>query len=202
MRKKEIDSFFKTLDEELGQPAEVILTGAAAGSILGNVRPSMDIDFQMKLRGQPTQNISFLPDDAVKRTVEKTGIAVNFSDSLDRWSMIGLLDYEKKALPYKKIGRLEIRILSPDYWTLGKMGRFYEIDIQDIIVIIKKHRLSADHLTALWARALRASGPSLARKDFYDHVIYFLNKYGKKIWGGDFNTDAAAKGFEKAVRIG
>lgn len=202
MREKDIDFFFKTLDEELRHSADVILTGAAAGSILGNIRPSVDIDFQMKLRGAPSQNVSFFPDDAVKRASERTGIAVNFSDSIDRWSMIGLLDYEKHALPYKTIGHLTIKVLSPDYWTIGKMGRFYEIDIQDMIAIIKKHQLSTARLTGLWARILRASGPSLSRKEFYEHVIYFFKEHGHRIWGKGFDAEEAVKAFEKAVHIG
>lgn len=201
MRKKEIDSFFETLDKELGLPADVILTGAAAGSLLGNVRPSVDIDFQMKLRGKTSENMGLRSEEAVQKTSEKTGIAVNFSESFARWGMISLLDYEKHALPYKAIGRLDIKILSPDYWTIGKMGRFYSIDVQDIIAITRKHALDASHLIKLWAKALHDSPPSLARKDFYDHVIYFLKKYGSKIWGKNFDAEKVAKDFDKLVHI-
>lgn len=37
MKKAVIHQFFKELDQELGRPAEVILTEAAAGSLLGKV---------------------------------------------------------------------------------------------------------------------------------------------------------------------
>ena len=45
MNMRQIDNFFKILDDELQQNASIILTGAAAGIIYGSSSPSMDVDF-------------------------------------------------------------------------------------------------------------------------------------------------------------
>ena len=43
-----VDQFFSELDKRIDQPVKIILTGAIAGIIFGNIRPSMDIDFEIE----------------------------------------------------------------------------------------------------------------------------------------------------------
>ena len=48
MKRQQIDRFFKVLDAALRRPAEVILIGAGAASLMGHIRPSLDIDFEIR----------------------------------------------------------------------------------------------------------------------------------------------------------
>src|SRR5688500_10430523 len=52
VNRRQIDRFFETLAAELEAPARVYLTGAAAGALMGRVRPSDDIDFGLRLTGR------------------------------------------------------------------------------------------------------------------------------------------------------
>lgn len=198
MRQAVIEGFFKELDRALGAPADVILTGAAAGALWGNVRPSLDIDFEIRLKGAGKAKGPSLLEGAVQKASRETGLAANYSEDIGRWSMIDFLDYRKTALRYKKIGRLEVRLIAPDYWTLGKMARFLEIDIRDLVKIIKKKRLAPGPLARLWGRSLRRSPRSLASGQFRDHVIYFFNRHGKSAWGPGFDTVFAIHEFKKS----
>jgi hypothetical protein len=202
MRKNIIDLFFRELDRRLAKPASVILTGAAAGGIYGNIRPSADIDFEIRLKSKrrgdsDEQRLQAL----IAEITSSLGIAANYSDNIGHWSMIDYLNYRQTALRYKKIGRMDIRLLAPEYWTIGKMTRFLEIDIDDMVKVIRKRTLRAAPLIDLWARALRASPLSLAKGRFRRNVEYFLLRYGKRLWGKSFDAEKAIHQFRRAARI-
>jgi hypothetical protein len=199
VRQSRIDAFFRRLDEKLGLRAEIILIGASAGSLMGHIRPSLDIDFEIT----PTSRVSGAKKERIQQAVmdvsRQMGIAVNFSDDVSHWSMIDFLDYRRTAKSYKKIGRLNVKLIAPEYWTIGKMTRFLELDIQDMMKIIRIKKIPAKRLIELWARALRASGLSLELGRFRRHVEFFLAKCGPKVWGKDYRADAALRLFRSAA---
>lgn len=198
MKPRTPDLFFEKLDEALQCPVEVILTGAQAAALMGHIRPSLDIDFEIKVRGaQGPAGI----EEAVKTASGKMGLAVNYSQDISHWSMIDFLDYRKKARLYKTIGRVTVKVISPEHWTIGKMGRFLEIDIRDLLKVIQKQKLAPDPLIRLWARALRASPLSLEKGRFRDHVGYFLKKYGRKLWGKGFHSEKAVQNFKRQAGV-
>lgn len=201
MKKDIVDLFFLELDRALATPASVILTAAAAGSIYGNVRHSADVDFEIRLKRRKTDGQR--QDEIVERVIREVssslGISANYSDDISHWSMIDYLDYRRSSIPYKKIGRMDIRLLAPEYWTIGKMARFLEIDINDMIKVIKKKRLRAGVLISLWARALRSSPLSLAKGQFRRNAENFFHMHGKKIWGRAFDRERAINDFRRSA---
>lgn len=199
MKRRQIDLFFKVLDAELGQPADVILVGASAGSLMGHVRPSFDIDFEIRGKGAGRAKIRMRMGAAVAKASQIAGVAANYSENVAGWSRVNYLDYRRTALPYKKIGRLKVKIIAPEYWTIGKMARFLELDIQDMIKIIKSKKIRPEALIRVWAKALLLSDLSLELGQFRDHVLYFLKKYGHKIWGKAFDFKRISDLFRKGV---
>ena len=198
MKKNFVDRFFVELDRELGRPAEIILTGAALGALMGNIRPSLDIDFEIKVKGSKKRN---LVHEAIRRASSKIGITVNYSEDIGHWSMISYLDYRKSAVPYQTIGRLRIKLMAPAHWTIGKMTRFLEIDIQDLLKVIKKKKLKANPLIRFWGRALRSSPLSMTSGHFRNHVVFFLRQYGKFLWGSGFDLDHSITLFKRSAGI-
>jgi hypothetical protein len=201
MRKNVIDTFFRELDRGLQKRASVILTGAAAGSLYGNVRASADIDFEIRLEGRRASRDEQKVQDVIGEASSKTGLAANYSDDIGHWSMIDYLDYRNSSKRYKHIGRLDVRLIAPENWTIGKMTRLMKLDIDDMVKVIKKQRLPAGRLVALWARALSASPLSLTKGRFARNVEYFLRGHGKRIWGKKFDPDAAVKDFRKRAGL-
>jgi hypothetical protein len=197
MKKSKIDLFFQELAKSLDTPAEVILTGAAAGVLMGNVRPSQDVDFEIRFK--QARELGEKLGIIMEELKQKTGLDVNYSEDISHWSMISFLDYRQGALPYKKFGLLEVKIIAPSYWTIGKMSRFYELDIRDMIKVIRNKKIRPESLIELWAKALHSSPLSLSTKQFHDHVLYFLKTHGKEVWGGIFQADPAIEHFKKAI---
>jgi hypothetical protein len=191
MRKKQIDFFFRELDKALGQKAEIILVGASAGTLMGHIRPSFDIDFEIRLSGRKSAAVL---EAAVLKTARKAGVAVNFSENVDHWSMVSFLDYRKTAVSYKKFGKLTVKLIAPAYWTIGKMARYYALDAKDMAAIIKKKKLKPRALVSLWGRALRSSDLSLELGQFKKHAAHFLKVYGPKLWGKSFRPGPYLRG--------
>ena len=199
MRKDLIDLFFLELSKKTKKPTEVILTGAVAGTLFGHSRPSLDLDFAIRSKGRTNAAYAQYLDELVREISSKLGVDTNYSEDISHWSMIDFLEYRKKAIPYKKIGNLNIKLMAPDYWTIGKMTRFYEIDIQDMIQVIKKRKLEANDLIMLWVRALKASPLSLTKRQFIDHVKTFIKTYGKRAWGKSFRTEHLLQKFGRLL---
>jgi hypothetical protein len=197
--RRRIDAFFRELDRELRQKADVILVGASAGALMGHIRPSVDIDFEIRLSND---HHLYPPADleaVIKKVSYKIGVAVNFSENISRWSMISFLDYRATAVFYKRFGQLKVKLIAPEYWTIGKMARFLELDIQDMIKIIHKKKLKSGRLLSVWKAALEDSDLCLELGQFRDHVSFFMKKYGKKLWGKAFDEKKSLENFSRAL---
>lgn len=200
MNPKVIDRFFQILDKEFDQPATVILTGAAAGSLLGHIRMSRDIDFAV----QPVRRDAGAWERlaaAIDRTTQQVGIEANYAEDIDRWSSVTLLDYRRHTTAYRRFGRLQVRVLDPIYWSIGKIGRYLELDVQDVIAVLARQRVPAARVIRVWAKALRASPRSAALAQFRRQAEHFLRSYGRRTWGASFDADDAVRRFHQAAGL-
>jgi hypothetical protein len=197
---RQIEQFFKIIDAEFGQDAKVILTGAAAGTIWGSTRPSMDIDFAIEINNQSEANWQQL-ESAIRKAIDKTGIQANYAEDIDRWGMVTLLDYKSNAKLYKKYDKLALMVLDPAYWSIGKMTRFIDPDIQDMIQVFRKKKIPPANLAEIWGKALKESPHSTTLIRFRRQVESFFESYGTKIWGINFNSSKAIKQFHKSAGI-
>lgn len=200
MNPRAIDRFFKTLAKEFAGSATIIVTGAAAGSLWGHIRPSQDIDFGVQLGGKSRAGWERF-QAAVSRTVQRTGIQVNYAEDIDRWSSITLLDYRRHTVLYRRVGTLRIRLLDPVYWSIGKLGRYYGFDIDDVVTVLRRQKVPAASAITVWAKALRASPRSTAITQFRSQVEHFLQVYGKTVWGRSFDPEAAIRRFHRIAGI-
>ena len=200
MTRAQIDRFFRVLAEQWGGKGIVMLTGAAAAAIWGHVRPSVDIDFAVQVRRRGRSAWAKL-EDAIDRTVRLTGIQANYAEDIDRWGSITLLDYRRHTHPYRRFGPLEIRLLDPAYWSIGKMTRYLDPDVRDMVQVFKRQKVAADRLARLWGKALKRSPRSLALSQFRQQVEHFVRSHGRSIWGREFDAELALRRFYKEAGI-
>jgi hypothetical protein len=200
MTPRAIERFFQRLAAEFGGRATIIVTGAAAGSLWGHIRASQDIDFGVQLSGRRSGRWEQF-QAAVDRTVQRTGIQVNYAEDLDRWSSITLLDYRRHTRPYRRFGALDVRLLEPAYWAIGKLGRYFDLDVDDLVHVLRRTRVPPAAALRLWASALRASPRSTALAQYRRQVEHFLATHGPSVWGRDFDVEAAIRRFQRAAGI-
>jgi hypothetical protein len=92
-------------------------------------------------------------------------------------------------------------VLDPAFWSIGKMTRFIDPDIQDMIQVFRKKRVSPARLAKVWGKALKESPRSITLIRFRHHVESFFESYGTKIWGREFNSSKAINQFHKSAGI-
>ncbi len=200
MNRTQIDGFFRVLADQWGEKAVVLLTGAAAAAIWGHVRPSVDIDFAVRVRKRGRKDWEKL-EDAMGRTVRLTGIQANYAEDIDRWGLITLLDYRRHTHPYRRFGPVEVRLLDPTYWSIGKMTRYLDPDVRDMVQVFRRQRVPAGRLARLWGKALRRSPRSTALAQFRRQVEHFVRSHGRAIWGRRFDAERVLRQFYKEAGI-
>jgi len=201
MNKRVIDRFLATLAAELGVPARAFLTGAAAAALWGRVRPSLDIDFGLELRGTTGQRWDATVEPAVQRTTHLTGVPASVAEDIDHWGMITLLEYKRSSKLYRRFERLEVRLLDPVHWAIGKLTRALEPDLRDVMEVFRRQKVPAARSATTWGRALRASPPSMSQPQFRRNVEAFFRTEGRRIWGRSFDAEAAIRRFQRAARV-
>ena len=65
-------------------------------------------------------------------------------------------------------------LLEPAYWSIGKIARYLDPDVDDLVRVFKKQRVPALKLAKLWGKALAKSPRSSASFSFKKHVEHFL----------------------------
>lgn len=198
MSPEQIQRFFRTLAKAYGGPATIILTGAAVGSVLARIRTSYDVDFAVTVpRADPAAWASL--EAAIARTEDVTGIAAQYTEDIDRWSSVSLLDYRRHTRRYRRFGMLEVRLLQPEYWAIGKLSRYLPQDKDDLTAVFAAQPRPVAALLRLWARAMRESPRSHALTAFRDHVEDFVRTAGPRLWGPAFDAQAAVTQFRRRL---
>lgn len=165
----------------------MIIIGGAAAALMGSVRPTLDIDFEVSLEKSSIRWEIF--ENAIRQTESDTGIKAQFAEDVDRWSEITFLDYRDNKKLYKTFGKISVWIIDPVYWAIGKICRSWDHDIQDIIAVFKKVQPDPERTARIWLKALTMSPRSSALFSAKKQMIYFFEKYGKKIWGSKFDKE-------------
>jgi hypothetical protein len=187
----DIHRFFEELGRRIDRPVTVLLTGGAAGILQGVKRATLDIDFEIRLRRAAAGSDSGDRWESVQRAIEDasraTGITAQYDEDIDKWSSIALPS--KRSRFYRRFGKVEVRILEPGLWAVGKLTRYLSSDIQDLRIVLKGAGITASAAVKLWGAALGISPASSSHITFRKQVESFLDQYAREVWGR--NTDSA-----------
>ena len=204
MNRYQINLYFKILAKRFPHACEIVLTGAAAGAIYGNVRATLDIDFAVRFKARSARQIKLRWREFEKAThdvTRLTGIVVQYAEDIDRWSTITFLDYWKHTRKFNQFGSIKVKLLDPLYWAIGKLTRYLDPDIRDMIQVFKKNGTAWRALAKVMGTALRKSPKSTACFLFRKQVEDFFAAYGKKIWGRHFMPEHAFAVFHRHAGI-
>lgn len=194
-------AFARVYAQRVSAPLTVIVTGATAGLVMGSVRPSLDVDFAVILPRRPARRAWEAVEVAAREAAHRTGLAAQFAEDIGRWSMISFLDYARHTRLHQRFGVVEVRLLDPAYWAIGKLARSLDSDIRDLVQVLRRQRVAPDPLARLWGRALRASPRSTACGQFRRQVEHFFERHGRTVWGRRFDPARAIVIFHRAAGV-
>ena len=182
MRPQDIDRFFTRLSHKFEFRAVILLTGGGAGILEGVHRVTRDLDFQITLaeKSLPRQALF---EKAVQETSRETGILVQYGSAIEGWSSIAWPDSNPKSRLYRRFGRLDVKLLDPLWWSVGKLARALSSDISDMVTVFRRLHVKPAAVARAWGRALGRSPMSSAQPLFKQQADYFFRKHAKTIWG-------------------
>jgi len=199
----DIHRFFEELGQRVQRPVRVLLTGGAAAILQGVKRATFDIDFEIALkrvarkRAKPGDDWEDL-QKAIEDTSKFTGITPQYAEDIDQWSSITLPS--KQSRLYRHFEKVEVRILDPGLWAIGKLARYLSTDIQDLRIVLKATDTRPKALARVWGTALGISPASSSQATFRKQVENFLDQHAREIWGARTNAEELKRVFIDAAQ--
>lgn len=199
MKPKDIDLFFARLGNDIPFSITIILTGGGAGILEGVSRATRDLDFQIVLKKTTPESLEAFRR-AIQKVEEKTRIAAQYETNIETWSSIVWPEPKPKSYRYKRFGRVEVRILDPLWWSIGKIARYLAHDVSDVVTVFKTMRVSPRRAAKAWGRALGRSPLSNAQPIFQRQAIQFFGQHARQIWGRRTDPKTLQELFLKTAR--
>jgi len=196
MKVGDVHRFFEELSPRCPEPVRIVLTGGAAAILQGVNRATFDIDFEIAFR-KGSGNWNDL-QKALEDTAKSTGITPQYSEDIDQWSSIALPSKESRL--YRRFGKVEVRILSPGLWAIGKLARYLSTDLQDLRTVLKAANTRPKAMAKLWGTALRISPASSSQATFRKQVESFLDQHAREIWGARTNSEELKRLFVETAQ--
>ena len=175
------------------------LTGGGEAMLLGGSRATGDVDFQLVVPARHRGRWSEV-EAAVATAAEAVGVAVQFSDDIDRWSSISIPASRRRTRPLWRIGRLTVRLLEPSCWAVYKLARYLQQDQEDLVAVLRREAVSATVFARLCGVCLRTSPRSTQLALFRRQVEHFFRAFGVRIWGVRFDPEPVIDVFLRAAK--
>jgi len=195
LTRADLRRFFVVLAAALPCRVRLILTGGGAALVLGGTRPTGDIDFGIVTAG-PLDDV----ETAIAHAVEQTGVVVQYSTDIDRWSAVAVPPARFRTRPYQRFGKLSVHLLEPKCWAVYKLTRYLDSDVEDLIGVLRRERSTPLALARLCGESLRASPRSPQLFNFRRQVEHFFLTHGTAIWGARFEPARAIAAFHRCAR--
>jgi hypothetical protein len=195
MKTADIDRFFEDLSRRVDRRIRILLTGGAAAILQGVERATFDIDFEIALKETADWHAI---QKAIDDTGRATGITPQYAENIDLWSSIAMP--AKKSRLYRRFGKVEVRILDPGLWAIGKLARFLSTDVQDLRIVLKGTKTKPKAMAKLWGTALGISPASSSQGTFRKQVESFLDQHAREIWGAQEDSETLKRLFVDAAQ--
>lgn len=187
MKPKDIDRFFRTLSKRWPHPTRIILVGGGYALLKGGARTTEDLDFEVE-----TEDLASF-SEVLKEVANETGIRPQFSEDIDHWSQITLLDYRQQSRLYKKFRKIRVYLPTVIHWGIGKITRYLDQDASDLRAVFKKVKPDPKKVARIWRSAIERSPRSNVLFQAKKNALAFFSIHGKDIWGKKLNLEEIKK---------
>ena len=200
LNRRDLTRFFAALAARVPCRVTLVLTGGGEAMLLGGRRPTGDLDFGLSVAARDRHR---WPDveTAVAAATAETGVAVQFSDDIDRWSSVSVPPAIRGSRRLRTVGRLSVCLLDPACWAVYKLARYLDADVEDLVAVLRHAHVPWSRLARFCGVALRSSPRSTQLILFRRQVEHFFRLQGATVWGKRFDAERAVRAFQRAARI-
>ena len=142
-----IIAFLDALGKRYLHPARLFLLGGSALCLLGNPRPTLDIDY--------------VGDDLTKYALQKSMETLAHKMYLDI-EAVPIAQFipmpageEERSLPAGKFGGIDVFILDPYCIVLSKLKRGFDTDMEDVVFLMNRNMVKMDILEPMLVEVLK-----------------------------------------------
>jgi hypothetical protein len=96
---------------------------------------------------------------------------------------------------------LSVHLLDPACWAVYKLARYLETDIEDLLAVLSRQKVSSASLARLCGECLRHSPRSTQLFLFRKQVEHFFREHGSTVWRTGFESGHAITTFHRAAQI-
>jgi len=178
----------------------LILTGGAQAMLLGSRRTTADADFGLVVSAHD-EPLWPEVESAVITAARDTGVTVQYSNDIDRWSSVTIPPTRRRSRPHRRFGRLSVHVLDPACWAVYKLARYLDADVEDLRYVLRRAHVPSGALARLCGTSLRASPRSTQLFLFRRQVEHFFRAHGRAVWGRGFDAGSAIAAFHRAAQI-
>jgi hypothetical protein len=197
MTARDIERFFTALARSWPHRTDCILVGGAAAILEGGLRPTADVDFEVRFGGAISVDDPDIFAGAIRDAEIESGLSGQFTESLASWSPIALPPYRRGIRRWKSFGPITVRLLDPADYVLTKLRRGAAHDFADLLVVARRNHVSWRTLALRCAAAARLSPWSTSLRTFAKRVEYLFREHGLALWGARFDPAVAVALFRK-----
>ncbi len=143
----DVRTFLKKVGERYSRPGTLYVLGGAAVGLLGNPRPTVDLDYAVDLSS---------PDAELREAM--FAVAKEMRLDLEEVTFKEFIPLPKGAdQRHKRIGRfgqLEVYVCDPYSIALSKVARGFETDLEDVVFLLRRKLIAFKELEAMVLAAL------------------------------------------------
>lgn len=168
MNNSEIHAILQKMGARVPAGSELILVGGSALALLGNARPTIDIDFI----GDDVQPTAF--HQSILQIAEELGI---FADPVPLERFVPLpADSQNRNIRIGQFGNLEVYIADPYSIALSKVDRGADTDYDDLLFLVQNGHVEMEKLEAMLREALPHASEYDLEPDILEHWQELKNR--------------------------
>lgn len=168
MEQSDIQAILQKMGERVPAGSELILVGGSALALLGNARPTIDIDF--------------IGDDVRPNALHQS--ILQMAEELDIYADPVPLERfiplpagsEQRSIRIGQFGNLEIYVADPYSIALSKIDRGADTDYDDLLFLIQNRHVDLDKLETMLHEALPHAREFDLEPDILEHWQELKNR--------------------------
>jgi hypothetical protein len=143
----EIRKFLKQLGERYPYPGTLYLLGGSAISLLGNPRPTVDIDYAADFSSADAPLLQVMREIAKEMDLDLEEVPLREFIPLPNGA-------DQRHRSIGQFGQLQVYVFDPYSIALSKVARGFETDLEDVVFLLRRKFIAIKELEAMIMAAL------------------------------------------------